>query len=464
MGARVTFDLKQVLDDRAGQNLELYAKNLNPQLARVLRTIGFDRNYVRGEGCYLWDDQGDRYLDMLAGFGVFALGRSHPAIKSALHQAIDLDLPNLVQIDTPLLAGVLAEELLKRTHPGMGRVFFCNSGAESVEAAVKFARSATKRKRVIFADHGYHGLTYGALSANGGTEFRKGFGPFVPGFDQVPFGDAEALGRELKKRDVAALLIEPIQGKGVNVAPQAYWDAVQELCTSTGTLLIADEVQTGMGRTGRLWAHEHWGLVPDIITTSKALSGGFVPIAAMICSTEISDSVYSSMERALVHSTTFKNNALAMVAGLATLQTFDDEGIVEHVRVTGEAFTKALEPLVDKYELFHEVRGEGLMIGLVFGEPKSRAVRSRFRLLELAHKGLFSQLIVVPLFQRHRILTQVAADGVNVVKLLPPLIAGQDEIDAFVSAFDDVLAAAHRSSSLVDLATTMAKGALRRDR
>lgn len=459
----MSFDLRAVLDAHAGDGARLYAANVNPQLVRVLRTIGFDRNYVRAEGCYLYDEAGERYLDFLAGFGVFALGRNHPVLKRALHDALDADLASLVQIDSPLLAGVLAGELLKRTHDGMGRVFFTSSGAEAVEAAVKFARYATKRRRVLYCDHAFHGLTYGALSLNGGKEFRKGFGPYLPGFDQVGFGDVRSLERELERRDVAAFVVEPIQGKGVNVASRAYWDEVQELCHRFGTLLVADEVQTGLGRTGRLWAHEHWGLVPDIITTSKALSGGYVPVGAMICSSEVSDKVYSSMDRALVHSSTFKNNTLAMVAGLATLQTIDDEDLVDRARVTGDAFAKGLAPLVDKYELFHLVRGEGLMVGLVFGEPGSPAVRARYRLLELAHRGLFSQLIVGPLFQRHRILTQVAGDAMNVVKLLPPLVAGQDEVDLFVDALDDVLASAHRSSSLVEFAVSMTRGALRRD-
>lgn len=460
----MSFELRDVLERRAGEQLALYGRNVNPQLVRVLKTIGFDRQYVRAAGCYLYDAGGARYLDFLAGFGVFGLGRSHPVVKKALHDALDADLASLVQLDTPLLAGVLAEELLKRLHPGMGRVFFTSSGAEAVEAALKFSRYATKRRRIVYCDHAFHGLTYGALSVNGGKEFRKGFGPYLPGVDEVPFGDADALEKALRSRDVAAFVVEPIQGKGVNVAPRAYWDAVQELCHRYGTLLVVDEVQTGLGRTGRLWAHEHWGLVPDVVTVSKALSGGYVPVGAMVCSTEVSDSVYSSMERALVHSSTFKNNTLAMVAGLATLQTIDDEDLVDRARVTGDAMAKALAPLLDRHDLFQLVRGEGLMVGLVFGEPSGGGARARFKLLELAHKGLFSQLVVGPLFQRHRILTQVAGDSMNVVKLLPPLVAGQDEVDLFVEALDDVLTSARKSSALVSLATTLTRGALRRDR
>ena len=286
----------------------------------------------------------------------------------------------------------------------------------------------------------------------------------LPGCDAVAFGDLDALERELRRGDVAAFVVEMVQGKGVYLAPEEYWQAAEELCRQHGTLLVADEVQTGLGRTGKWWAYEHYGIMPDIMTISKALSGGYVPVGAMVCSPQVFDAVYSSMERAVVHSSTFGSNQLAMVAGLATLQTIDDEDIVDRARLTGEAFDKGLAPLVDKYELFQQVRGLGCMIGLEFGEPTSLRLRSRWKMIEGARKGLFSQLIVVPLFQRHGILTQVAADNVNVVKLLPPLICGQEEVDYFVDALDDVLADAHKSSALLfEFGKTLAKSALRRE-
>ena len=459
----MSFDLESLVDARRGLNFKLHQEFLNPQLARVLKTLGMDRYYERGEGCYLIDREGERYLDFLSGFGVYALGRSHPVVKKALHDALDMDLPNLVQLDCALLPGLLAEALVGRLHEGIGRVFFSNSGAEAVEAAIKFSRYATGRPRVLYADHAFHGLTNGALSLNGGKEFRDGFGPLLPGCDSVGFGDLAALERELARGDVAAFVVELIQGKGVYLAPEEYWTAAEQLCRKHGTLFVADEVQTGLGRTGKMWAYEHYGLRPDLVTVSKALSGGYVPIGATACSVEVFDRVYSKMERAVVHSTTFGRNQLAMVAGLATLQTIDDEDIVERARLSGEAFEKALTPLVDKYELFHEVRGKGLMIGLVFGEPSSLRLKSRWKMLEGARKGLFSQLIVGPLFNRHRILTQVAADNVNIVKLLPPLVCGQEEIDHFVDALDDVLNDAHRNSSLVfEFGKTLAKSALHR--
>jgi ornithine--oxo-acid transaminase len=456
------FDVARTFAERSGENFALHERYMNQQLARTLRTLGFDRNYVRGEGCYLYDDAGERYLDFLSGFGVYALGRGHPAMKAALHQALDLDLPNMVQMDCALLPGLLAEQLVARAHEGISRVFFCNSGAESIEAAIKFARHSTGRPKILYAEHAFHGLTTGALALNGGKEFRKGFGELLESVS-VPFGDLDALEQRLRGRDVAAFIVEPIQGKGVYCATPQYWRAAQQLCRQYGTLLVTDEVQTGLGRTGRFFCHEHWGLEPDIITISKALSGGFVPIGAMLTTDKIFASVYDSMEDALKHSTTFGRNQLAMVAGLATLAAFDDEDIVGRAERTGADLQEKLGRLAQRYDLIQDVRGLGLMVGIEFGEPDSRPTARRFRTLERLRSGMFSQTVVVPLFHRHRIITQVAADNVNIIKLLPPLISGAAEVDYFVDALDDVMADAHHGSGLTyEFGRTMARGALRR--
>jgi len=461
----MTFKLSELLEQRHGENFTLHAQYLNPQLAKVVKTLGFDRFYDRGEGCYLYDDEGKRYLDLLSGFGVFALGRSHPAIKEALHQAIEADLPNMAQIDCALLPGLLAEQLVTRSPQQIERVFFCNSGAEAVEAAIKFARAATKRSRILYFSHAYHGLTMGALALNGSDEFKAGFGPLLPGATQVPFGDLEALRNELKKGDVAALIAEPIQGKGVYELETAVWQDVESLVKEAGALLICDEVQTGLGRTGAFYAFSHYDLHPDIVTVSKALSGGFIPVGAMLTSDKIYRSVYSSMERALVHSTTFKGNQMAMVAGLATLQVFDDDHIVEHAAAMGEVWHRKLEDLAGRHEFLHTIRGRGQMIGLEFGPPSSRGARRRYRVVETARTAMFSQTLVVPLFHRYGILTQVAADNVNIIKLLPPLIAGETEIDIFVNALDELLSDAEKNSRwLVEFGVTMAKGSLKRTR
>ena len=459
------FNLSELLESRHGENFQLHAQYLNPQLAKVVKTLGFDRFYVRGEGCYLYDDEGRRYLDMLSGFGVFALGRSHPVIKDALVQALDADLPSMAQMDCALLPGLLAEQLVQRSPAGIERVFFCNSGAEAVEASIKFARAHTGRSRICYHSHAYHGLTMGALALNGSPEFKKGFGPLLPGATEVPFGDLDALKKELRRGDVAAFIVEPIQGKGVYELDGGRWRELEAAVKGAGALFICDEVQTGLGRTGKFYAFEHFGLKPDIITISKALSGGYVPVGAMLTSDKIYRSVYSSMERAMVHSTTFKGNQLAMVAGLATLSVYDDEHIVQHAAHMGDLWRSKLGDLASRHEFLHEVRGRGQMIGVVFGAPSSRGAKLRWRAVEATRTAMFSQTLVVPLFHRYNILTQVAADNVNVIKLLPPLIAGEAEIDQFVDALDELLGdAEHSSRWLVDFGVTMAKGALKHTR
>jgi acetylornithine/succinyldiaminopimelate/putrescine aminotransferase len=461
----VPFNLAQLLEQRHGENFQLHARYLNPQLAKVVKTLGFDRFYERAEGCYLFDDEGKRYLDMLSGFGVFALGRSHPALKDALAQALEADLPNMIQMDCALLPGLLAEQLVTRSHDGIERAFFCNSGSEAVESAIKFARASTGRNRILYHAHAFHGLTTGALSLNGSLEFKSGFGSLLPGATEIAFGDLDMLGRELRRGDVAAFIVEPIQGKGVYELESDRWREIERLVHDAGALFICDEVQTGLGRTGKFYAFEHYGLKPDIITISKALSGGFIPVAAMLSSDKIFRSVYGSMDRAMVHSTTFKGNQLAMVAGLATLQVFDDEHIVEHAASMGDVWLSRLGELVERHEFLHEVRGRGQMIGVAFGPPISRGAKLRWRAIEATRPAMFSQTLVVPLFHRYGILTQVAADNVNVIKLLPPLIAGEAEIDMFVNALDELLADAERNSGwLMEFGLTMAKGAFKRTR
>jgi len=359
----------------------------------------------------------------------------------------------------------LAEALITRSPKQIERLFFCNSGAEAVEAAIKFARASTGRRRILYHAHAYHGLTMGALAVNGSADFREGFGPLLADTTEIPFGDLEVLVRELKRGDVAAFIVEPIQGKGVYELDTETWRAMQAAVKEAGALFVCDEVQTGIGRTGKMYAFEHYGLSPDIITVSKALSGGFIPVGAVLTGDRIYRSVYSSMDRALVHSTTFKGNQMAMVAGLATLSVFDDEGIIDHALKMGDLWYQRLTDVKERHEFIHEIRGRGQMIGIVFGPPTSRRAKMRWRALEAARTAMFSQTLVVPLFQKYGILTQVAADNVNVIKLLPPLIAGEAEIDYFVNALDELLTDAEEKGGwLRDFAVSMAKGTFKRTR
>ncbi len=441
------FDLGALLAQRGGERYDLQRRCVNPQLSRMLHTIGFDKVYTRAAGAYLYDAEGIEHLDMLAGFGVFALGRHHPVVRQAIHSVIDADLADLTQFDAPPLAGLLAEKLLATT-PHLDRVYFGNSGTEAVEAALKFARFATGRRRIIYCDHAFHGLTVGSLSVNGAKEFRKGFDPLLPD-TMIPFGDLPALERELRKGDVAGFLIEPIQGKGVAVSPTGFLPAAADLLRSHKALLIVDEVQCGLGRSGDMYAYEHEGVQPDIVALAKALSGGYVPVGATIAHDWIFQKVYSSMDRVLVHDSTLGSNAQAMAAGLATLHVFDAENIVANARKVGDLLQSRLAELVDRYELLADVRGRGLMIGVEFGRPSSWKLRASWTALQTARKGLFAQLIVHSLFHKHRILTQVSGDHLEVIKLIPPLNIGEAEVDRFVTAFTAVMDEAHAGNSMM---------------
>lgn len=442
------FDLTKLLAERAGERYELHARHLNHQLPRMLHTIGFDKVYERAEGAYLYDADGADHLDMLAGFGVMGLGRHHPVVRQTLHDVLDAQLADLTRFDCPPLPGLLAERLLSHA-PGMERVFFGNSGTEAVETALKFARCATGRQRVLYCEHAFHGLTAGSLSVNGEESFRRGFAPLF-GDTAVPLGDLAALRRELRRGDVAALVVEPIQGKGVHPAPDGFLTAAGELLHRSGALLIADEVQTGIGRTGDFFAYQHEpDARPDLVCAAKALSGGYVPIGATLGKEWIFKKVFSSMDRVQIHSASFGANAQAMAAGLATLAVMEEEQLTTHARRIGDLLRDRLAALVERYEMLQDVRGRGLMVGIEFGRPTSLALRGRWTMLQAARKGLFAQMVVVPLLQRHRILTQVSGDELEVIKLIPPLVIGEREVDRFVSAFTGLMDEAHGSGGLL---------------
>jgi acetylornithine/succinyldiaminopimelate/putrescine aminotransferase len=457
----VGFDITGLIASRKGEGYDLQSRYINAQVPRMLHTIGFDKEFVRAEGATYWDADGNRYLDFLSGFGVFGVGRNHPVVRQALHDVLDAGLADMLQFDAPLLQGLLAEQLVKRS-PGMERVYFCNSGSEAVEAALKFARCATGRKRVLYCDHAYHGLTAGTLSVNGAGEFRKGFDPLLPD-TKVPFGDLDAIEKELRKGDVAALLIEPIQGKGVNIAPPGFLRDAQVLLKGHGALLICDEVQSGLGRTGRFYAHMYDDVQPDIITVAKALSGGFVPVGATLMRPGIFEKVYSSIDRVFIHASTFMGNALAMTAGLATLSVLDDERLMDNAVARGDELVRGLREIAVTQPTIADVRGRGLMVGIEFGRPATVRGKAMWSTLNAARKGLFAQMVVVPLFTEHRILTQVAGDHMAVVKLIPPLTITSDEVQEFVRAFAAVMASADKPSGLaLDFGKTLVKQALNR--
>ncbi len=457
----MTFDIHDLIARRSGEGFELHQRYINPKMVRLLRTIGFDRHYVHAEGAYLYDQDGQKYLDLLSGFGVYALGRNHPSVKKAIADVLGANLPDLVQMDAPPLAGLLAEKLISRV-PECERVFFCNSGTEAVEAAIKLARAATGRAKLVFCDHAFHGLTMGSLSLNGDELFRDAFEPLLADAVRVPFDDVRALEHALQSNDAAAFFVEPIQGKGVNLPSDGYLAEASRLCRRYGTLLVVDEVQTGLGRTGAFLASAGSGADPDLVLLAKALSGGFVPVGAVLGKRWVFEKTFDSMDRAVVHGSTFGKNNLAMAAGLATLAALDGEHLVENAAVRGESLLRRLNALVPKYEVLTAVRGRGLMIALEFGPPSSLAQRAAWSLLEGATRGLFCQAVVIPLLARHRILSQVAGHHMHVIKLLPPLCISEADEDWIVRAFDDVIGGCENVPNAAwDLVATLASQTLR---
>lgn len=443
--ARPGLDIKSLLEQAKGRNYDLHADHVNPANVRTLKTIGFDRCYVRAQGPYLWDVEGNRYLDMLSGYGVFAFGRNHPEIRRVLTEFLQLEYPSLVKLEAPLLSGLLAQELKKRVKNDLDMVFFTNSGAEGVETALKYAKCATGRPAILHCQKAFHGLTYGSLSVNGDESFREGFGPFLPDCRLIKFNDLEGLERELAKGDVAAFVVEPVQGKGVNLPAPGYLRQAAELCRKHGALFIADEVQSGMGRTGRFLAIEHDGAVdPDIVVLAKSLSGGFVPVGAVLCKKWIHEKVFSSMQRSVVHSSTFSQGSFAMVAGLAALDVLDRENLIARAEAMGNKLGEGMRAMMPRFELLKEIRWRGLMVGIEFGPPKSFGLKTAWTLMHQMDKSLFPQAALIPLLDEHHVLTQVAGHHIDVIKLLPPLVISDDDVAWFLSAFEKVLVQLHK--------------------
>jgi ornithine--oxo-acid transaminase len=439
--------VQEILAARTGEEMALNERYLNPQMGRIVRTLGFDKVWSGGEGAHLIDADGERYLDLFGGYGVFAIGRNHPEAIAAIEQVLAARTGNLPQLGVTLLSGVLAEQLLARAPTSVAAMVPANTGTEAVEAAIKIARAATGlggRGRILYAEHAFHGLTLGSLSLNGGVEFREGFGPLLPGCDPVGFGDLDALRHELERGDVAAFVVEPIQGKGVNIPAPDYLPQAQRLCREAGALFVCDEVQTGIGRTGRFLALEHWGLQPDMICVAKALSGGFVPIGAVLVSRAAFERVFDGMERAVRHGSTFGGNDLAAAVALATLRVLDREQLVARAERMGALLLELTTPLVERFEVVTDVRGMGLMWAIEFGPPAGASARRLWERVERRQPGLFSQLVTVPLFHEHRIFCQVAGHHMNVIKALPALTIEESEIRRFAAALEQTIAAAER--------------------
>ena len=433
--------------ETAGPDLQ-YQEHVNPQWIRLLDALQMNVRYQRCSGVELQADDGRRFLDFLSGYCVHNTGHNHPAIVSALQQELGREGPTMLQSHVSDLAGELAQRLCRLAGGRLDKVFFCSSGSEGVEAAIKFARANTGRTGLIYASGAFHGLTSGALSLMDDAFWREGFGPLLPDTEAVPFGDLPALEAKLQSGDIAAFIVEPVQSEaGIRVPPAGYLEGAQAACRRYGTLFVLDEVQTGMFRTGRFLAAHHYGLDPDMVVLAKALSGGLIPCGAVLMSNRIYDSVYSSLKRAIVHTSTFSENNLAMRAGLASLDVLEHEHLGERAAAMGEYLRRRLREALAGYEMVDEIRGLGLLNGIAFKAPRKLRLQVPFEGFRNIHPAMFGQLVVMRLFRDHGILTQICGNNFMVLKAAPPLVVNKEQADEFVRAITAVVDLMHTSAS-----------------
>jgi ornithine--oxo-acid transaminase len=438
-----------------------YAEHVNPQWVKLLTLLEMNLSYERCVGTELFTTDGLRILDFLSGYCVHNAGHNHPAIIDALKDELDKSGPVMLQSNVPELAGELAERLCKLAGGGLSKVFFASSGSEGVETAIKFARAHTGRAGLLACDRAFHGLTCGALSLMDGEYWRKGFGPLLPETAIVPFGNLVSLEKELATRRYAAFFVEPIQAEGgIRVPPPDYLRNAQDLCRRYGTLLVADEVQTGMFRTGPFLASHHFGVTPDIVVLAKALSGGLIPVSAVLMSDAIHSSVFSSFKRSIVHASTFSENSLSMRAGLATLDVLESERLGDRAAEMGAELQQELSDALAGYEMVNEVRGKGLLLGVEFRPPQRFVLRAPFEAFAKIHPAMFGQILVMRLFRNGGVLTQICGNDFMVLKVAPPLVVTRAQVDTFVSAVRDVVELAHHPGSFWSEALGLARRAI----
>ena len=431
------FSLSEALNQDRKQVVENHKTYLNAGLATMMGLLEFDKHYVKAQGINVWDNEGNQYMDFLGAYGALNLGHNHPRVLEALDLA--KNMPNLLQASLGTLAGALAKNLATITPGNLQRSFFGNSGAEAVEGALKLARAATGRQGVVYCDNSFHGKTLGALSVTGREKYQKTFQPLLPGFISIPFGDLDALESKLKEKTIAAFIVEPIQGEGgIIIPPAGYLSGVRQLCSRYDTLLIIDEIQTGLGRTGEMFACQHEGIAPDVLCLAKSLGGGIMPIGVYITTDEIWKKAYGSMDKALLHTSTFGGNTLAAAAAIAALEVMLEENLAERAREMGDYLLTGLRRLKEKYPLIKDVRGRGLMVGIEFNQPGGLAAKASFGLANKLSEEYLGSMVAGELLNKYRIITAYTLNNPNVIRLEPPLGITRGQIDTLLQAIEGI--------------------------
>lgn len=429
---------------RIDDTTSLYAAHVNPQWVKLLDLLEMNASYVRCQGAELHTADSRTVLDFNSGYCVHNIGHNHPRLLSALKDELDACGPAMLQSHVPDLAGRLAARLCALAGGRLNKAYFGSSGSEGVETAIKFARAHTGRSGLLYAEGGFHGLTCGALSLMSNPFWTEGFGPLLPDTSAVPYGDVAALERRLSTGAFAAFIVEPIQAEaGVVMPPQRYLRAAQALCRRYGTLFVLDEVQTGLYRTGPFLAAHHFAVDPDMVVIAKALSGGLIPCSAVLMTEAIYDSVYSSLRRAMVHTSTYSENGLAMRAGLATLDVLEDEQLGRSATVKGEALRGELAARLGDYEMVGGIRGIGLLNAIEFKPPRSPRLRIAYEAFARFHPAVFGQIVVMRLFRDHGVLSQVCGNNFMALKVAPPLVINDAQLGRYVAAMAHVVEQMH---------------------
>ncbi|HHX28319.1 MAG: aspartate aminotransferase family protein [Bacillota bacterium] len=432
---------------------ELFGKYVNPGLKTLQSVVGFDKRFVRADGVSVYDEDGNRYLDFVGGYGCLPFGHSPKDILAALDEV--KEVPNYLQVMTSPYQAALAHDLAQIAPDGLEITFFSNSGTEAVESALKLARGAMGEGVFVYCSGAFHGKTLGSLSVGGREKYKKPFVPLVPGTVEVPFGDAAALEKALRENKVVAFITEPIQGEGgVIVPPPGYLRKARELTEKYGALLILDEVQTGFARTGKMFAADHEGVRPDILCLAKALGGGVMPVGATMATKKVWERAYGGLSRAVLHTSTFGGGARACAAALATIGKIAREGLVEKSARLGAYCLDGLRTLKERYKIIEDVRGMGLLMGIEFRKPGG--------ILDILTAGSVNKiaeeycgaLVASELMKRHRVISVYTLNNPNVIRLEPALIVEKEEIDFVLNALEDVLS---RNKSFFSLAASIVR-------
>ena len=410
--------------------------HVHPKLGGLFHT---DAAFVRGQGTVLEDSSGTPYLDLVGGNGTCFVGRNHPRIVSACRDLLEMDLPNLSIVNASLLGGQVAGMLLEKTNGQMGKVIYANSGTESTDVMIRFARFVTKRRRFLYLDGGFHGRSFGAISVAGFPELREGQEPFMPECTSVPPNDLRALRRELKKGDVAGFILEPVQRLTGLPLDRGYLREAEILCRQAEVLMLMDESHTGLGRTGHWFRSTGLGIRPDMMSVSSILSGGAVPVAAVMMTDKVYNDVYTSLTSGPIYFSTFAENNLAMAAAMTTIEVLDELDAPALAAQRSEQLRSELQTLVERYDVLESIGGDGLLVSLHFTESAT---------LEGMPEGqLFAAAFATELFRSHRVITQLAGPGVNALIALPPVTISDDELVWFIKAMNETLAALYDGTS-----------------